>query len=89
MANHKSALKRAKQNDVVRARRQSAVSDLRTHVKRVRESVAKKDVEAAKSALAVAVQKLDRAASKGLIHRSNASRRGSRLRKLVGTMAAV
>lgn len=88
MANHKSALKRARQSEQIRARRHSAVSDLRTHIKKVREVAAKKDVDGAKAALAVAVQKIDKAASKGLIHPRNASRRVARLSKLVGSLAA-
>lgn len=88
MANHKSALKRAKQNDRIRARNRSGVADLRTSIKKVREAAAKKDAEAAKTALRDATATIDKAASKGLIHKATASRKVSRLSKLVGGLAA-
>ena len=87
MANHKSALKRIKQNEKRNERNTHIRSTLRTHIKRVREAVAKKDEAAAKEALTAAIPVIDSAASKGVIHSSNASRNVSRLTKLVGTLA--
>lgn len=86
MANHKSALKRNRQNAKKNERNKHVRSTLRTFVKRVRESVAAKDVTSAKEALAAAVPVIDAAASKGVIHVNNASRNVSRLTKLVNTL---
>ncbi|MGA7828956.1 MAG: 30S ribosomal protein S20 [Geobacteraceae bacterium] len=86
MAHHKSALKRIKQNERKNARNKHVRSTLRTHIKRVREAVAANDVALAKETLQAAIPYIDSAASKGVIHRSNASRNVSRLSKLVGTL---
>ena len=86
MANHKSALKRNKQNAVRYARNTHIRSTLRTVVKEVRTAVAGGDLEAAKSALEKAVPYIDKAATKGVIHKATASRKISRLTKLVDTL---
>lgn len=86
MAHHKSALKRIKQNKKRADRNKHVRSTLRTFVKRVREAVAAKDDTRAKESLAAAIPVIDSAASKGVIHRSNASRSISRLTKLVNTL---
>jgi len=56
---------------------------MRTFVKQVREAVAAGDQDAAKVALERAVPYIDKAASKGVIHKATASRKISRLNKLV------
>jgi len=81
MPNIKSAIKRTKTNEKRRAQRASQKSDLRTSVKNFEKAVAAADVELAKSTLLVAVKKLDKAASKGLIHKNTANRQKSRLMK--------
>lgn len=86
MANHKSALKRIKQNRKRNERNIHIRSTLRTFIKRVREAAAAKDVTGAEQALAAAIPVIDAAASKGVIHSSNASRNVSRLTKLVNTL---
>lgn len=86
MAHHKSALKRIKQNKVKNARNKHVRSTLRTFVKRVREAVDGKDLAAAKDALAAAIPVIDKAATKGVIHKENASRNVSRLTRLVNTL---
>lgn len=86
MANHKSAVKRIKQNAKKNQRNKHVRSTLRTFIKHVREAVAGKDVGVAKEALAAAIPVIDSAASKGVIHRSNASRNVSRLTRLVNTL---
>ncbi|SNB45100.1 30S ribosomal protein S20 [Geobacter sp. DSM 9736] len=86
MANHKSALKRIKQNKKKYERNKHIRSTLRTYIKFVREAVAGKDPAAAQQALAAAIPVIDSAATKGVIHRSNASRNVSRLTKLVNTL---
>lgn len=86
MANHKSALKRIKQNKKKYERNKHIRSTLRTYIKYVREAVAGKDPAAAQQALAAAIPVIDSAATKGVIHRSNASRNVSRLTRLVNTI---
>ncbi|MDD2320366.1 MAG: 30S ribosomal protein S20 [Geobacteraceae bacterium] len=86
MAHHKSALKRIKQNEKKNARNKHVRSTLRTFIKRIREAVAANDVTLAKESLQAAIPYIDSAASKGVIHRSNASRNVSRLNKLVNTL---
>ena len=87
MANHKSALKRMRQNAVRQARNTHIRSTMRTHVKNVREAVANGDHDAAKAALESAVPVIDKASSKGVIHKNTASRKISRLTRLVATIA--
>ncbi len=87
MAHHKSALKRIKQNAKRNERNRHVRSTLRTFIKRVREAVAAKDATLARESLVAAIPFIDAAASKGVIHRSNASRNVSRLNKLVNTLA--
>ncbi len=87
MANHKSAIKRNKQNIKRNARNVYVRSTMRTLVKNVRLAVAANDQEAAKAALEKAVPFIDKAATKGVIHKATASRKISRLTKLVNTLA--
>ncbi len=86
MAHHKSAIKRIKQNQKKADRNKHVRTTLRTFIKRVREAVAAKDDARAKESLAAAIPVIDAAASKGVIHRANASRNISRLSKLVNTL---
>jgi len=83
LANHKSALKRARQNRVRRARNVHYKSLMRSRIRKVRDAVAGGDKGAAESALRHAVSVIDRVASKGIIHRNTASRRIARLSKMV------
>ncbi len=86
MANHKSAIKRIKQNQKKNERNTHIKSTLKTFIKRVREAAAAKDATAAKEALTAAIPIVDGAATKGVIHRSTASRNVSRLTKLVNSL---
>lgn len=83
MANHKSAEKRNRQNAVRNARNTHIRSAMRTFVKQVREAVAGGDSTAAQVALERAIPYIDKAANKGVIHKATASRKISRLTKLV------
>lgn len=87
MANHKSAEKRSRQNAVRNTRNTHIRSTMRTFVKQVREAVAAGDAAAARVALEKAVPFIDKAASKGVIHKATASRKISRLSRLVHNLA--
>lgn len=86
MAHHKSAIKRIKQNEKRNARNRHHKSTLKTYIKRVREAVANNDKEAALAALKLAIPVIDKTATKGVIHKSTASRNVSRLTKLVNSL---
>lgn len=86
MAHHKSAIKRIKQNAKRNARNRHQKSTLKTFIKRVREAVENKDKAAAQEALKAAIPVIDKTATKGVIHKSNAARNVSRLTKLVNTL---
>ena len=82
MANHKSAKKRAKQSQVRRMRNRSVKTALKTVEKKVR--AAKKDGNDNVDELMKQAQSaLHKAAKKGVIHKKTASRKISRLFKLV------
>lgn len=86
MANHKSALKRIRQNEKRRIHNRTFRSRARTLVKKARAGIASGDAEAAQEAVRVAVRDLDMAASRGTIHPKNAARRKSRLMKQLAAM---
>ncbi|MCB2227525.1 MAG: 30S ribosomal protein S20 [Desulfarculaceae bacterium] len=79
MANHASALKRARQNLKRNARNKAYRTRVRSVVKLVRQAIEAGDAEAAQTALSKAVPVIDKAASKGVLHKKNASRKVSRL----------
>jgi small subunit ribosomal protein S20 len=86
LANHKSAIKRNRQNIARNARNTHIRSTMRTFVKQVREAVAGGNFEEAQAALGRAIPFIDKAATKGIIHKATASRKISRLTKLVSTI---
>jgi len=88
MPNIKSAIKRVKVSEKRRARNASQKSALRTAVKTYEAIVASNNVESAKEALINASKKLDKAASKGLIHKNAANRKKSRLAKKLNALQA-
>jgi small subunit ribosomal protein S20 len=81
MANHKSAIKRMRQAEKRRIHNRIWRSRARTFVKRARLSIQQDELSAAVEATRLAVQDLDKAASRGIIHPRNAARRKSRLMK--------
>ncbi len=86
MAHHKSAIKRIKQTEKRNARNRHQKSTLKTYIKRIREAVENKDKEAALATLQIAIPVIDKTATKGIIHKANASRNVSRLTRLVNTL---
>ncbi len=87
MANHASALKRARQDEKIRILHRSQKSAMRTAIKAVHTAVAAGDKAAANEALKGAVSQLDRAGRRHMIHPKQASRRVSRLNTCVKAMA--
>ena len=79
MANTKSAQKRNRQAEKRRARNQAVRTQVKSAVKKAREALAAKNPAKAQEALRAAARTLDRAASKGVLHKKNASRRIARL----------
>jgi small subunit ribosomal protein S20 len=77
VANIKSQMKRNKQNEKARLRNKAVKSELRTLVRRFREAADAGDGEQAQAALKDASRKLDKAASKGVIHKNQAANRKS------------
>ena len=88
MAVHKSAEKRARQNETRRMRNRHIKTTIKSMVKKVREAVQEKNEAKAKEALARVIPIVDKAANQGIIHGRNRSRKISRLTKLVNTMGA-
>ena len=86
MANIKSQIKRIRTNELARVRNKAVKSELKTHVRRVREAITTGDKEAATTALRVASTKLDKAVSKGVIHANQAANRKSALAKQVSSL---
>lgn len=77
MANIKSQIKRIRTNEVARVRNKAVKSALKTSVRRFREAADSGDTAAAASAAQAASRQLDKAASKGVIHRNQAANRKS------------
>ncbi len=87
MANIKSAKKRILVTKTKADRNKSIKSAVKTSIKKVEAAVAANDVEAAKAALLNATSVIDKAESKGVYHKNNASRKVSRLSKAVNSIA--
>ena len=86
MANHKSALKRAHQNEIRRMRNKATKSRIKNVVKEVRLAVGGETGETAVSKMTAAQSIIDKAVKTGVIHRNTGSRKLSRLEKLVNTV---
>jgi small subunit ribosomal protein S20 len=87
MANIKSQIKRNKQNEVRRVRNKGVRSEIRTRVKNAESAVAE-GPDASAEALRVAVKRIDKAASKGVIHKNQAANRKSRLMKRLAKLTS-
>jgi small subunit ribosomal protein S20 len=79
MANHFSALKRARQTEKRTARNRANTSQVRTALRDLREALAKGDKAAAEQTYRQTVSALDKAIQKGVLHQNTASRYKSRL----------
>ena len=87
MANIKSQIKRNKQNEKARQRNKAVKSALKTSVRHFREAADAGDQEKAALAMQAAYVKLDKAASKGVIHKNQAANRKSAIAKRAAQMS--
>jgi small subunit ribosomal protein S20 len=81
VANIKSQIKRNRTNEARRLRNKAVKSELKTAVRRVREAAAAGEPDNAAELLRAAARKLDKAVSKGVIHKNQAANRKSALAK--------
>jgi small subunit ribosomal protein S20 len=88
VANTKSAEKQDRQSQKHRARNSHVMSTLRTSVRKFREAAAGTDAAKTKDELHAAIRQIAKAASKGVIHKAQASRRISRLSKAAHAVTA-
>ncbi len=88
MANTRSALKRVRQSEKHRVRNAAVRSSVRTAVKNTRAALTAGSVEEARADLARAIRLLDKAVTKGVLHKNAAARRKSRLTRQLNALAA-
>lgn len=88
MANIKSQIKRVKTNEKRRQRNKSVRSAVRTAVRRFREAAEAGDAEKANVLQRAAAKALDKAASKGVIHKNQAANRKSAMAKRSSSVSA-
>ena len=88
MANIKSQIKRNRQNEKRRLRNKSVKSSLKTAIRKFHEATAAGDTEKAAVLMRDASRKLDKAVSKGVIHKNQAANRKSAIAKKVSAPAA-
>ena len=86
MANIKSQIKRNKTNKKAQERNKAVKSELKTAIRATREAVVAGDKEKATAALRLAAKKIDKAASKGVIHQNQAANRKSSIAKQVAAL---
>ena len=88
MANIKSQIKRNRQNEKARLRNKSVKSSLKTVIRKLNEATVAGNTETATALLRDASRQLDKAASKGVIHKNQAANRKSAIAKRVGALSA-
>ncbi|MFI7007423.1 30S ribosomal protein S20 [Streptomyces sp. NPDC050145] len=86
MANIKSQIKRIKTNEKARLRNKAVKSSLKTAIRKAREAAAAGDVEKATVAAREASRKLDKAVSKGVIHKNQAANKKSAIASKVASL---
>ncbi len=86
MATHRSAEKRDRQNKKRKVRNAAVKSQTKTEIKKVLAAVEGKESEDSEKALTSAIKVIKKAASKGVYHKNNASRKVSRLTKKVAAL---
>jgi len=88
LANHKSALKRARQNEIRRIRNKSVKTRVKNIIKDLKLAIDGESKEAVPEKLNAAKSAVDKAAKKGVIHRRTAARKISRLSRLANPDSA-
>jgi small subunit ribosomal protein S20 len=88
LANHKSALKRVRQSEIKRVRNSGYKSNTKKAIKALRVAVANESADEAKEGLVRTMSLIQKAASKGVIHKNTASRKISRLARQVNRLTA-
>ncbi|WP_169944227.1 30S ribosomal protein S20 [Microbispora sp. H11081] len=88
MANIKSQIKRNRQNEKHRLRNKAVKSSLKTAVRKFREAADQGNVDDALVALQAASRQLDKAVSKGVIHKNQAANRKSAIAKRAASLQA-
>jgi len=86
VANIKSQIKRIKTNLKAQERNKAVKSEVKSAVRAAREAIATGDKDKATAAVQVAGRKLDKAASKGVIHKNQAANRKSAIAKQVAAL---
>jgi small subunit ribosomal protein S20 len=86
VANIKSQIKRIKTNEKARLRNKSTRTALKTAVRRVHEAAESGDTAATQVAVQVAARQLDKAASRGIIHKNQAANRKSAIAKRAASL---
>jgi small subunit ribosomal protein S20 len=86
VANIKSQKKRILTNEKARLRNNAVKSELKTAIRAVNTAVESTDKDAATAALVAASRKLDKAVSKGVLHKNNAANRKSAISKKVNAL---
>lgn len=87
MANHKSAIKRIRTSERRRLRNRLVITSTRTAIKRARvATVPASSATDAKEVVVAAIRALDKAGSKGILHKNNIARRKSRLMKRLNAL---
>ena len=86
MANIKSQIKRNRQNDLAHERNKSVKSALKSAIRSFREAAAAGDAEKAQTLAQDASKKLDKAASKGVIHKNQAANKKSAISRTAASL---
>jgi len=86
VANIKSQIKRIRTNQKAQERNKAVKSEVKSAVRAAREAIATGDKDKATTALRNATRKLDKAASKGVIHKNQAANRKSAIAKQVAAL---
>jgi small subunit ribosomal protein S20 len=86
MANIASQVKRNRQNAVRNERNRAERSELKTRIRNALETAESGDRTAAMESLRLAQKQIDKAATKGIIHKNTAARRKARLTKQVDSL---
>lgn len=88
MSNIKSAEKRAKLSQQRNARNNAVKSSLKTAVKRFEKAISEKNMEQARQTIVLAIRLIDKAVTKGIVHKNTAARKKSRLQRKINQLAS-